>query len=149
MSKLSKAPELSGKGDQKIRTSTNGVRRYYQNGVLHRDPSHGPAIEDTDGSGPCYLSGELLTQLWYCGRYFISQEALDAELARVVDTSPAGVVVEAMKRTEKPSPKYMDAASQQKHKDPFDKLGSRVRVSSMADLQKLYSQLSSGGGNGG
>lgn len=148
MTRLDKAPELSSNDTPKVRTCKDGTKKHYLHGMLHREPTHGPAIEDTDGSGPCYLSGELLTQLWYCGRYFISQEALDAELARVVTTSPAGLVVEAMKRTEKPSPKYMDAASQKKHKDPFDKLGSRVRVSSMADLQKLYSQLSSGG-NGG
>lgn len=38
--------------------SKDGVRIYYdENKNIHRDPARGPAIEYSDGTGPCYVHG--------------------------------------------------------------------------------------------
>lgn len=150
MVKNTHAPELSGNEVPKVRTCKDGTKRYYTNGILHREPTHGPAVEEPDGSGDCYVQGVLQEAKWFCGRYFENQEALDVSIAppemRVEEIVEHTIASKnGGKQPRKPTPVYLKSgvstATSSKPKDPFNKLGARVHGSSMADLQTLYSAL--------
>lgn len=42
----------------------DGIRFWYFNGVLHRDPVKGPAVENPDGTGVCYTMGKPHGEVW-------------------------------------------------------------------------------------
>ena len=132
------APEMEDYTD-KVRTSADGMKRYYRNGMLHREPTVGPAVEYKDGSGECYVYGALMGDVYSAGGvHFESKEDLDAYHRNVAKELGA---IKAAQR--KPTPKYLPSLAPEppKHRDQFGRLGGRVRGSSMADLQKLYSEL--------
>lgn len=69
----------------------DGIRFWYLDGVLHRDPAKGPAVENPDGTGVCYSYGKPHGEVWV------------DELVPVV-LAPA-VVVEVIKHVPPPTPK--------------------------------------------
>ena len=147
MAKMGLAPELSDSDTPKVRTCKDGTKKYYMHGMLHREPTHGPAIEEPDGSGECYVRGVKQDAVWFCGKYFGTQAELDASIAppETSNEEITQVTIETFKRTPKPAPIYLRSGvstqSSTKPKDPFNKLGARVK--GMAELMTLYADLTS------
>lgn len=42
----------------------DGIRFWYLDGLLHRDPAKGPAVENPDGTGVCYTMGKPHGEVW-------------------------------------------------------------------------------------
>lgn len=59
----------------------DGVRMWYLDGVLHRAPDRGPAIENPDGTGVCYVKGKPHGEVW------------EDEVIPLVEEKPAAVKV--------------------------------------------------------
>jgi hypothetical protein len=150
------APEMMEETD-KVRTLKDGSKRYYRNGMLHRDPYHGPAVEFPDGSGDCYVNGIMVDAKYLHGIYFENDELRQAAVVQTVPQS-MDTVTSKMPQLQpqlpppqrvKPEPKYLPslATEKPKHRDRFDKMASRLKGNSMSDLQKLYAELSTNKGD--
>ena len=141
MARAGSAPEMESYTD-KVRTSKDGTKRYYRNGLLHRDPYAGPAIEDVYGSGTCYVNGIQVDAVYLNRVYFESNEAMIAASRTVsnMETETGRLHTQH----EKPVPKYLPSLAPEKprNRDHFDKMGGRLKGTAMSDLQKLYAELS-------
>lgn len=77
-----------------IRVKVDGTRIYYnEERLIHRNPADGPAIEATDGSGPCYVNGVATGE-----RYETFTETVEAKAAPITLADILGITDEENKR---------------------------------------------------
>lgn len=113
----------------------DGVRMWYLNGLLNRDPNKGPAVENPDGTGRCYVNGKPHGEMWVDEIVPVVEEAKPAVVQEVKKLVPSSIYP---KKDNRQSMSFAEFKLSQARNKAAEELHADEDEPTLADLSRLF-----------